>query len=274
MKVTCPTCSATLKAAESMIGRKVKCPRCGEPLTVNDPRAAEEEFADVDVVADDEVDEDEVEAAPRKRTAARRAAKQTCPMCGAKNPAAADTCASCGEELEGGGGPRGAGLWRDGKVLVMRKDAKLPDRCVKSNEPAECWLRRKLYWHHPAVYLALLANLIIYAILAICLRKKADIQIGLSKAWYRRRLWAILITWLIFFAGGALFIYGLSFLDGPNQSLALLAPIGLIGGLVGIIISLQFVSLVTPAKITNDYLWLKGVHRDFLADLPEWEGDE
>jgi len=30
------------------------------------------------------------------------------------------------------------GVWRKGKLLVMRKDAVLPDRCVKTNQPASC----------------------------------------------------------------------------------------------------------------------------------------
>jgi hypothetical protein len=28
--------------------------------------------------------------------------------------------------------------------------------------------------------------------------------------------------------------------------------------------------MVAPARITDDYVWLKGVNPAFLADLPEW----
>jgi hypothetical protein len=28
--------------------------------------------------------------------------------------------------------------------------------------------------------------------------------------------------------------------------------------------------MVYPARITNDFVYLKGVHPDFLARLPEW----
>jgi hypothetical protein len=29
--------------------------------------------------------------------------------------------------------------------------------------------------------------------------------------------------------------------------------------------------LVAPTRITKDYVWLKGVHPDFLAELPPWQ---
>lgn len=36
-------------------------------------------------------------------------------------------------------------LWRDGSILVMRKEAELPDRCVKGNLPAHGYrLKRRL----------------------------------------------------------------------------------------------------------------------------------
>lgn len=29
---------------------------------------------------------------------------------------------------------------------------------------------------------------------------------------------------------------------------------------------------VAVIKIDKDYVWMRDVHRDFLADLPEWNG--
>src|SRR5438270_17415 len=80
------------------------------------------------------------------------------------------------------------GLWRQGNVLVMHKLAPLPDRCVKSNQPANGrTLKRSLRWHHPAIYLALLAHFLIYVVLALVLSKSAIIRIGLSEEWIARR---------------------------------------------------------------------------------------
>ena len=40
------------------------------------------------------------------------------------------------------------GIWRSGNLLVMRKGAQLPDRCVKTNQPAYGKrLKLLLQWH-------------------------------------------------------------------------------------------------------------------------------
>jgi hypothetical protein len=44
------------------------------------------------------------------------------------------------------------GTWREGKTLVMWKEAVLPDRCIRCNAPANGRrLIRKLNWHEPAI---------------------------------------------------------------------------------------------------------------------------
>ena len=38
------------------------------------------------------------------------------------------------------------------------------------------------------------------------------------------------------------------------------------GALYGLIAA----RMVAPKRISDDYVWLKGVHPDFLAELPVW----
>src|ERR1700689_168218 len=38
--IACPSCEAKMKAPDSAVGKKVKCPGCGEPLTVRAPVGA------------------------------------------------------------------------------------------------------------------------------------------------------------------------------------------------------------------------------------------
>jgi hypothetical protein len=266
MKISCPSCDASLNAPERLVGKKVKCPSCGEAVLVEDPDAAEE--------LDDFLEEDDVEEPPRRRAPA----KQACPMCGAENKATAETCGNCGEELRGNDDDEtviGADIWRDGKQLVMRKTAELPYRCVKTNQPADAWLRRKLHWHHPLVYLALLANLIIYAILALCLQKKADIRVGLCAAALGRRRWAIAIGWLSALSGVGLCIAGCAGAGGHNdEMMAAFVIAGMIVGIAGAITGMMLASVVTAAKINDDFVWLKGVCPAFLDEFPDWPGEE
>ena len=93
--------------------------------------------------------------------------------------------------------PPGAGVWRQGKLLVMHISASLPPVCVKSNQPAAAPLLRKLQWHSPWAYLGLLGGLPPFVILALVLTKRASINIGLSQEWIDRRKRRMLVAWLI-----------------------------------------------------------------------------
>lgn len=264
MKITCPSCSSSLKVTERHYGKRVKCPGCREVIEVPEPVEELENFL-----------EDDEDAAPRTRsTVAKRT--RTCPMCGAKNSVARSECDHCGEPLRGSDGEHPSHrLWRDGKILIMHKKAKLPDRCIKTNGPADRWLRRKLYWHHPLIFLTLLGGLLIYVILALVLRKSADIKVGLCHDAYRRRIYAIVLGWLL---GLGMFVgsFAVLGLSRPGQVGAeiWLMPLGLILTVVIAVISTRIASVVSPTKITDQYVWLKGVHPDYLAEFPDWPGEE
>jgi len=160
------------------------------------------------------------------------------------------------------------GLWREGRLLVMHKMAPLPDRCVKSNRPANGRrLRRKLYWHHPAVFLAILAHLLIYIILALVLRKKATIHIGLSDEWFARRRRVIATASCLMAVSVLLVILGIVGLETSDGS-ALLIVVGILLFIGAAIYGLLCARMVAPTRITDTHVWLKGVHPDFLADLP------
>jgi hypothetical protein len=83
--------------------------------------------------------------------------------------------------------------WRIGKnVLYVPRGGDLPDRCVKCNGPALHPTKlRKFYWHSSAIYLFILLNLIIYAIVASIVRKKVSMSPGLCEQHARRRSQAL-----------------------------------------------------------------------------------
>jgi hypothetical protein len=41
-------------------------------------------------------------------------------------------------------------------------------------------------------------------------------------------------------------------------------------GMGGAIYGLIAARMVSPRRISDEYVWLKGVHRDFLNELPDW----
>lgn len=163
-----------------------------------------------------------------------------------------------------------AGVWRQGRLLVMHKRATLPPRCVKTNQPAERWLTRGLSWHHPALILTVFAGVMVYVLLALLLRKTARIRIGLTETRFARRRLHLAISWGAGLLGFGLIGASIAF----SATLRDATPLVAIGGfvlLVGALIYGQLATrMVAPKKIDDHYVWLSGVCSEYLDQLPEW----
>lgn len=260
IEVTCPSCRKTMTAKDSAAGKRTNCPECGGMISIPEPV--------YDAIEDgavpghfDQGDETQSPTDDRQRS--------PCPLCGEMIISDAAKCRFCGEYVDS----EIRGLWREGNLLVMRKEATLPDRCVKSNEPTTRSLKRNLTWHHPAIYFVVLVNLIIYAIVALIVQKRAKIAVGLSDKWFTRRRRAIIIGWTTAVLASILFCSGTVMLSGvrPDNGLGGLAlAVATVLGLGGIIYGVVRSRIVTPARITDTHIWLKGVHPDYMAELPIW----
>jgi hypothetical protein len=178
-------------------------------------------------------------------------------------------CAGCKpvfvQRLKEGAGPVGGQLWRFGKQLVLRSQTPLPDRCVKCNAPANGnRLRRRLYWHSPAFYALILINLLVYALVALIVRKRAVLEIGLCEHHRRRRRLVIVSSWAVVLAGFAMVGAGISANEGMLIVLGIL--LALIAAIVGGVLGPQ----VAAAKIDKEFVYLRGCSQEYLALLPEW----
>jgi hypothetical protein len=161
----------------------------------------------------------------------------------------------------------GQRVWRSGNKLVMHVNAILPDRCVKTNLPTHGQrLKRNLSWHHPSLYLLILLSVLIYLIVSLCVRSRATIEIGVSDAVMKKRKIAITAGWVLGLGGIAVFALGLAY-----ESLGVLIPTGIVAFLVGIVWAMTGVNIVTPARIDGEYVWLRGINKEYLAALPEWD---
>lgn len=151
----------------------------------------------------------------------------------------------------------------------MHKRAVLPPLCVKSNRPAAHWLRRNLSWHEPWIAITILAGLLIYIILALLLTKRATIHIGLSEEWMARRKTRMIVCWFLGLLFLAMIPAGIALAANTEQpGWIFLMPVGIVGGLIVLIAAQPLVGLVTPKRITSEYVWLKGVNCQFLDRLP------
>ena len=154
------------------------------------------------------------------------------------------------------------GVWRDGAILIMLKTARLPDYCVKCGAAANgSHLIRNLSWHHPALYLLIFAGLLIYAIVALIVRKSAKIDISICADHIRKHRTTVAVGWSIFLAGVAFIVFGIAQDSGGS------ALFGIALVFAGAVYS-TFVKVVKVKKIDDHYVWLRGIDENFLSRLP------
>jgi hypothetical protein len=154
------------------------------------------------------------------------------------------------------------GVWRDGQIAIVAIGARLPARCVKCNQPAVEPLKdREVYWHHPLLYLLIIPGLIIYAIVAMVVRKKATVAPGLcAEHRTRRRLWIA--------AGWLSPVVAVLMMSIASNSAAVVSSAFMVI-LVGIIAAVIQSQIVTATRIDEGYVYLKGCGEPFLATLPQ-----
>lgn len=170
-----------------------------------------------------------------------------------------------------------AGVWRERNMLVVRRTGELPDRCVKTNLPARgSKLTLKLVWRHPAWYLLLLTpriGIALFLIVGMLVRRTAVVDVGLCEDVIDHRRGRQILAWTLI-AGGVCAIFGGLAWTDRNVDVGLATTLaGLISVIVGSIV-LSTTQLLWTKRIAGDFVWLQGIHRDYLAALPEWPGPE
>lgn len=202
-------------------------------------------------------------------------AARTCPMCGAVNPAVQRECTACGESFTQG--PGAGDLFRERQLLVIRKGATLPPRCLFTNRPSEDILKRELTWHPRWLYVvAFIPGPLFYILAAVIVRQKARLELPFTYEALQRRRLVLLRGWIGGLTGVALWL-SVPILAVVNNWGDMLAATGASTGLGLIMISWfltsRYSSIVVPTRITKKFVWLRGVHPDYLADLPDFPGE-
>ncbi len=156
------------------------------------------------------------------------------------------------------------GVWQQKNTLVMHKQATLPDRCVKCNNPANGRKLTKRYsWHHPAWALTILAGILIYAIVAMVVRKSVVLNLGLCDEHFSKRRVAIAVSWGLIALSIAMIILGAA------NNLAGVALLGLPLFLAAVIYGVISANVISIKKIDDQYVHMGRVNKDYMLMLPE-----
>jgi hypothetical protein len=126
-------------------------------------------------------------------------------------------------------------------------------------------MTKKLYWHPPAYYLLVCAGLLLYAIVALIVRKTATLHLGICEEHKNKRRRFIAITWSIVAVAVVLFVVSAVTNEGAVAGLAFLILLG------AVIFGIVTTQLVAPIKIDHQgVVWLKGVPPAYLEGLPAY----
>lgn len=155
-------------------------------------------------------------------------------------------------------------IWHSKSILVMTKQAPLPDRCVKCNAPTHHRLKRNLRWHHPALYILIFGGFLFYFILALVLSKTATINVGLCETHSAARKRGIFITWMLVLLSLISFYFAVA---AEEMNLLFVGLILLLGA---VIYGMVKARVVAPQRIDDQYVWLTGVNANYLQQFPEW----
>jgi hypothetical protein len=143
----------------------------------------------------------------------------------------------------------------------------LPPPCIRCGAAADGKpVEKTLYWHHPAVYLAILAGLIIYVVLAVVLRKGIKVRVPLCAQHAKRRSTAITLAWVLPLVGIAdAFILPQFNVDGGVVALITVVLI-----LTGIVIWAVVANPIRPSKIDQYQGEFTGFCSAYLQQFSEW----
>jgi hypothetical protein len=166
----------------------------------------------------------------------------------------------------------GQPMWRENDRLIVPKVVSLPLRCVKCNqEITDSWRWRKtLYRHHPALaLLVLFPGLIIYVIVALCVRQKAVGEASLCEEHRSGRNTKIALTWIMTLGSFVVLIGGIMLAANSND--AAYAMIGILLFIVMLIAAIvigNMARVVSPTKMEGNFAWLKGAGPEYLNNFP------
>ena len=171
------------------------------------------------------------------------------------------------------------GLWRDGNLLVVTKGIEFPDICLKTNEPTDSARISQRFsftpWWIVAVVLVVFLvqihfGLLLCILLGPFVTRRAKLRYPASAHLYRRWQLSRRIGWntAAVVAASLAGVYGAATLHKEPIAFFLLLFAGLVI-VIGVVAKGIVGWRLKSKRITKHYIWIKGVHPDYLRRLPE-----
>lgn len=165
------------------------------------------------------------------------------------------------------------GIWSRGDTMIFHKAAVFPDICLKSGKPAGgSRFRQKLNWFPPWIYVMILVALLIYIILVAVFNKTATIDVAVLPEFKKRRRTLIAIGASAMVASLVGFFGAVAWMISTDPDVNPLAVVLLLGSIFFFVASWIYLVWVPRMfkvqKITDNYVYLRGIHPDVIRQLP------
>ncbi|MBN2182493.1 MAG: zinc-ribbon domain-containing protein [Sedimentisphaerales bacterium] len=254
----CSVCGKSFGVSAKYAGKRGKCPGCGQIITI--PALEEPSDKSLQLKSAEQPHSEQKETDTQTETNPKTDTKAEIEI---KKPPQVRISKTV------------ANVYRMGNTMVMQRNARLPDRCVKTNSTENLQVKRiTLRWHNPLLYLTILAGLLVYVIVALVCTKKATIEVPMSRKILTRRLIFVLATWACVFLGifgfGYVIIVSDSASYSNNNDLIILFSILMF--IAAPIVYLIGGRIITASQIDDYYIWVKGVNWEYLSEFPQWQG--
>ena len=145
--------------------------------------------------------------------------------------------------------------FREGEDLVVRKEARLPEICLRTGEPTTGRMRtKKLSWIPPWTVVVFILIRIVGLICMLVARKTANLTFSLSEEAEAKRKQGLMIGLSVFGIGVAVIVGGVA-MESPDGGL--IALLGGVAMFVGIILAAVLHRPYQLRKMAGDYMYLR-----------------
>jgi hypothetical protein len=156
------------------------------------------------------------------------------------------------------------------RLKLREADGRLPMVCMVCGEPATVVKTKKMSWYPRWVPVLILANILIFAIVAMILTKRARLQAPLCDSHKYHWTIRLVILWVSLFVAGMIGLFGIIvFALLPRQWQDNLGPFLCLGGVLVFIAWVIVLAIVQgtgvrPHEITDLDITLVGVCDEFI----------
>jgi len=153
----------------------------------------------------------------------------------------------------------GIGMWRDGKLIVMHRDAPFPPFCIKTGQPAEQFRPQRLVWYYPIDWRSRRLQLHLPLSETACRAHRIRCISGVAAISLPAVALVAQAIFMRIYSVGAFRIMGTVY-----------GFLWLAGVLFAALTAWRDSRLLKFVRVREDYLWLSGADRRFLNHLPLW----